>query len=492
MSSDVSAPVSFFELQARLAHLGSRGLLELESGTIVVLPSISFPASELRKIVGIERYEERLLCFLLLLRAPELRMVFVSSARIDDYVIDHYLSFLDDPDGARRRVTFVSLDDEEPRALTEKLLENPRALEEMRAAIGSPETAYILPFNVTGLEKEVAESLGVPLYGPPPELVVWGTKSGARQLARDAGVPVLEGSEDLFSVLDVERAIRRLSAHRPEAQSIVIKLNNGFSGQGNAIVRIDAVRSPLDSSATTFCASEESWPSFAAKIEAEGAIVEEMVKDEKMSSPSVQVGIAPDGSVEIFSTHDQILGGPDDQVYLGCRFPARPEYRSLITRHGVAIGEALAERGVIGAFGIDFVVVPNDAGHDAYLSEINLRLGGTTHPYLMAKLATGATYDQTSGELSTGSHTIAYLATDNLKSEAYVGIAPHRIVEAVRAAGLGFDRDAGVGATLHLLGAVARYGKLGTLCIGRGLEAAEEIYTGVVEAVDALAGEARR
>ncbi|MGH2757156.1 MAG: peptide ligase PGM1-related protein [Actinomycetota bacterium] len=492
MSGDITAPVSFLELQARLTQLGGRGLLELENGTIVVLPSISFPTSELRKIIGIERYEERLLCFLLLLRAPELRMVFVSSARIDDYIIDHYLSFLDDPEDARRRVTFVSLDDEEPRALTEKLLENPAAIEEMRAAIGSPDMGYILPFNVTELEKEVAESLGIPVYGPSPALTVWGTKSGARQLARDAGVPVLEGSEDLFSVLDVERATQRVRARRPDAHAVVIKLNNGFSGQGNAIVRIDALRSPLDSSATTFCASEESWPSFTTKIEAEGAIVEEMVKDAAMTSPSVQVGIAPDGSVEIFSTHDQILGGPDDQVYLGCRFPARAEYRSLITRHAAAIGRALADRGVIGAFGIDFVVVPKADRHDVYLSEINLRLGGTTHPYLMAKLATGATYDQDSGELVAGSHTIAYLATDNLKSESYVGLEPERIVQAVRAAGLIFDPATGVGAALHLLGAAARYGKLGALCIGRGLEAAEEIYTGVVEAVDTLAAEGRQ
>jgi len=27
------------------------------------------------------------------------------------------------------------------------------------------------------------------------------------------------------------------------------------------------------------------------------------------------------------STHDQILGGPSGQIYLGCTFPARDDYR---------------------------------------------------------------------------------------------------------------------------------------------------------------------
>jgi hypothetical protein len=31
--------------------------------------------------------------------------------------------------------------------------------------------------------------------------------------------------------------------------------------------------------------------------------------------------VTPTGEVEIVSTHDQLLGGPSGQSYLGCRFP---------------------------------------------------------------------------------------------------------------------------------------------------------------------------
>ena len=77
----------FEELQERLAALGPRALSDLHDGTIVVLPSITFPVEELQKIIGIARYEERLLCLLLLLRAPRVRMVFVTSLPVDEAVV---------------------------------------------------------------------------------------------------------------------------------------------------------------------------------------------------------------------------------------------------------------------------------------------------------------------------------------------------------------------------------------------------------------------
>src|SRR5437763_2975620 len=104
-------------------------------------------------------------------------------------------------------------------------------------------------------------------------------------------------------------------------------------------------------------------------------------------SPSVHLLISPSGAVEVVSNHDQILGGYHDQVYLGCRFPARAEYRLDIQERARRVGAVLAADGVIGAFGIDFVLVPDGrGGHDINLSEINLRMGGTTHPFLMARL----------------------------------------------------------------------------------------------------------
>jgi hypothetical protein len=63
--------VPFEELQRTFAaRYPASDPLDLGEGTVVVLPSLSFPTAELRKIVGIGYYEERLLFLLLLLRRP--------------------------------------------------------------------------------------------------------------------------------------------------------------------------------------------------------------------------------------------------------------------------------------------------------------------------------------------------------------------------------------------------------------------------------------
>jgi hypothetical protein len=483
-----SSGASFEELQrAFTERVGRRSPADLDSGTMVVVPSISFVSEELRKITAIQYYEERMLCMLLFLEAPDLNIVFVSSMPVDESIIDYYLSFLDDPPAARRRAVFVSVDDPEARGLTEKLLTNRDALGEIQERLDGVDDAFILPFNVTELERRLAEELGVPLYGPHPDLVPLGSKSGSRRVARDAGVPVLPGAEDLFSLEELEKAVAALRTACPEARSIVMKLNNGFSGQGNAILDLAGIASPLNDSPTVFCAEAESWESYARKIAEGGVVVEQLIQNPRARSPSVQLRIVPGGAYEIVSTHDQILGGPDEQVYLGCRFPANREYRPVIQEHARRIAEVLSARGVIGSFGIDFVVIPNGSTWDAYLSEINLRLGGTTHPFLMARRVTRGFYDETTGELVADGKTKTYVAGDNFKSSDYVGLVPRRVMSALRESGLAFDVRRGGGVTLHLLGALPEYGKLGALCIADDPAEAESLYKQVGDLLDELA-----
>jgi PGM1 C-terminal domain/ATP-grasp domain len=478
----------FDDLQRNLiARLGGRGISDLETGTIVVVPSITFPAQELQKIVGICHYEERLLCLLLFLARPDVRMVFVTSVEVDPAIVDYYLGFLDDPDEARARLTMISVGDAEPRALSEKLAASDETLDRIRRAAGDPDQAYMLNFNVTPIERTLSERLGIALYGPHPDLIALGHKSGSRRIARAAGIAVLEGAEDLWSVDEVERAIHAIRDRHPDAEAVVIKLNEGFSGQGNAVVETEHLTSPLDESKTTFCSDAESWHSFKQKIAAGGAIVEELERNPAMVSPSVQMRIAPSGAFEVVSTHDQILGGPDDQVYLGCRFPARSHYRMDIQRAAIEVARLLSEKGVIGPFGIDFVVVPSRGGNRVYLTEINLRMGGTTHPFLMARLVTEGVYDDTTGELIANATPKYYIGTDNLKSATYVGLRPADVIAAVRDHGLAFDRATGTGVTLHLLGALPGFGKLGMTSIADSPHEAEKRYHEVVELVDGLA-----
>lgn len=472
--------------RAFIARLGRASLTDLERGTIVVLPSASFPVEELTKITGIQHYEERMLFTLLFLSNPQTRIVYLTSLPIDQAVVEYYLRFVPDPDDARRRLVLHAIGDPSPVCLTEKLLAQPAAVSAVRALVHDPDDAYVLPFNVTWGERELAEALGLPLYGGHPDLAELGSKTGSRRVARQAGVAVLEGSEGMRSLEEIETAVCQIQARRPAAEAVVVKLNDGFSGQGNAIVELNGEPPPFPivSSATTFCAAGESWPGYSAKVAERGAIVEELVRHEEMVSPSVQLRIAPGGVVDVLSTHDQILGGPDKQVYLGCRFPADAGYRLAIQEAGLRVGALLAAEGVLGSFGIDFVILPAGGdGGDIYMSEINLRMGGTSHPFWMARLATGGTYDQATGELRVGDGMRTYIATDNLKSERLLGVSPADVIETVDKAGLAFDPISRTGVTLHLLGALPGFGKMGLTCVGETLDEADALYREAVATV---------
>jgi hypothetical protein len=363
--------------------------------------------------------------------------------------------------------------------LTHKLLEQEWALDRISALA---EDACLLVFNVTEAEGELARRVEVPLYGCAPSLIHLGSKSGSRKVAAEASVPVLPGAEDLFGLEDAEAAIADLKARRPDAKACVIKLNNGFSGQGNVVVELDGNELPLKGSRHVFCAEDEGWDGYVAKLEEEGGIVEELMRAPGLTSPSVQMRIGPDGTIELLSTHDQILGGPDGQVYLGCRFPADASYRLEIQEAGLRVAKILAARGVIGSFGIDLLVRPRDDGDpELYLSEINLRLGGTTHPFLMAKAVTGGTFDPGSGDLLVDGEPRHYVSSDNLKHESFVGMLPEDLIRAVDYAGLAFDPVTGTGVTLHLLGALKRFGKVGAVCIGATQGESEELYERFLE-----------
>lgn len=485
--STIAAPcVPFDALQRRFARqYQDRDPLDLDEGTVVVVPSLTFPVAELRKIVAIQHYEERLLYLLLLLGRPGVHVVYLSSLPIDPAVIDYYLGFLPDPSEARQRLHMLAAGDPEPRALTAKVLERPDLIGRVRELAGDPDSAFLLPFNVTPLEGRLAEWVGLPFYGPSPALAPLGSKTGSRRVARRARVPVLEGAEDLWTVPEIERAIGGLRERLPGLDGVVVKLNNGFSGQGNAVVHLDEPATPLEDSRTIFCAEQESWATFGAKVRESGAVVEELLRVPGMVSPSVQMRITPAGAPRIVSTHDQVLGGPNDQVYLGCRFPADPRYRSAIQQAGMRAAEVLASHGVIGSFGVDFFVVPDGSTFRIFLAEINLRVGGTTHPLGMIALASGGSYDAARGQLEVGGNSKHYVSTDNLKSHRLAGMAPARVIDLLDRRGLGFHLGRMTGATLHLLGALREFGKMGVTCVGDSPEEAEQRYLEVRAAVAA-------
>jgi len=462
--------------------------------SLVIVPSRTIdkwhePAAET------QAYEERLLCSLLELRDPCLRMTYVTSSPIAPSIIDYYLSLL--PRRMRRearsRLTLVAVGERTARPLSEKLLDRPRLLARIRASIPDTEACHLVPYNTTTLERDVALELGIPMYGADPRHAYFGTKSGGRELFARAGVPHPAGIEGITSVASAIDAIVKLRARSPGISRLVMKLNEGVSGDGNAIVDLaglpetgasdepEGVAERLATLAPE--AAGVTAAAYLSKLALHGGVIEEWIIGRELRSPSVQLQITPCGELQLLSTHDQILGGPSGQSYLGCRFPAAPSYAPAISSHARRIGERLADAGVIGRFAIDFVVTRDE--HDrwrAFAIELNLRKGGTTHPYETLAHLTGGTYDAGSASFTTPTgHHKHYVATDHLEAAQLRELGRDGVLALAQRSDLRFDSLRRTGAVFHMLSSLDELGRVGYTAIADSPDEADALYAHVHE-----------
>ena len=148
---------------------------------------------------------------------------------------------------------------------------------------------------------------------------------------------------------------------------------------------------------------------------------------------------------------------------------------------------ATASEGVIGRFALDFVAVLNDRGEwEVYAIEINLRKGGTTHPFLMLQFLTDGKYKADTGEFITASgNKRCYFASDNVSNEHYIGLTPADLIDIAMFHSLMFDGATQEGVMFHLVGALSEFGKLGLVCIGSTPERAKAFYDRAIEVLDA-------
>lgn len=468
---------------------------------VVVVPSLSLDAAQLARVSGAHHYEERLLCMLMLLRMPRTRLIYVTSQPIHPTIIDYYLHLLPGipVSHARQRLTLLSCGDASAKPLTQKILERPRLMDRIRETLVSCQDAHMSCFNATPLERSLALELGIPLYAADPSLADLGSKSGSREVFREAGVAMPDGVERLRDMDDAAEALVLLRRRNPTLRRAVVKLNDGFSGEGNALFSYDGcpegdgellpwIQRVLPGR-LAFEAHGETWEGYRAKFAEMNGIVECFLEGHGKRSPSVQCRIDPLGQVTPISTHDQVLGGRSGQVFLGCTFPADAAYRLDIQEAGMRVSEVLRARGVLGRFGIDFISVLEPGGWKHYAIEINLRKGGTTHPNLMLHFLADGSYDPDTGlYLTPAGQPRFYYASDNMEDPSYKGLSPEDLIDIAVYHDLHFHGASQQGVVFHLIGALSEFGKLGVVCIGDSPERARELYG---ETVDVLAGESR-
>ena len=497
--TEPEAEAQFAELQKKLVPLWrSIQSFNQDEQTIVVVPSLTIDfdcsSSEL------QAYEERFLFLLLLLRQPRARLIYVTSQMIHPNIVDYYLDLLPGviSSHARKRLFLVSPLDASTRPLSLKLLERPRLIEYLRSLIIDFDRAHLVPYNTTTLERDLALRLGIPMYGADPKTFWIGTKSGSRQMFADEGVAHPLGIENLSSIDDVARAIAEMRAQKPALRQVLVKLNEGVSGEGNALVDLEGLTFPGTSEhgmilqrlhSMKFELQGVTYDEYVKKLNERGGIVEERISGEEFRSPSAQLRITPLGQVERLSTHDQVLGGASGQTYLGCRFPADTGYAGAIMYEASKVGARLAREGVVGRFAIDFVTVREQNEWKAYAIEINLRKGGTTHPFLTLQFLTDGAYDADQGVFTTAfGQQKCFVASDHQDSPLYRVFTPDHLFDIVARHGIHFDQTKQTGVVFHMMSALGEHGRVGLTAVGNSSAEADAMFA---RAVDILDHEAR-
>jgi hypothetical protein len=493
----------FDTLQRRLPAVWSATRMNLAGESIVVVPSVSLDRVVDRR-APLQAYEERFLFLLLLLRQPRLHVIYVTSTEIAPTIIEYYLSLLPGviPSHARARLHLVAAHDASPTPLTAKVLERPRLIERIRGLIPDLQRSHLVAYNVTPLERDLAIVLGIPLFGADPRHLPLGTKSGCRALFAEEGVPHPLGYEEIDGLESLVAALARLRGERPRLPEAIVKLNEGVSGMGNAVIDLRELPPPGSADerrdlasrvrAMAFELAEMPFEQYITKLEERHGVVEERISGAELRSPSVQLRVIPDGTVELLSTHDQLLGGPSGQRYLGCRFPADYAYAKAITREAAKVGARLSREGVIGRFAVDFVVVRDHGdGWTPYAIELNLRKGGTTHPFLTLQFLTGGAYDPEIGLfLAPNGREKHLVATDHLESPLFRGLTHADLFDIVARHGLQFDQSRQAGVVFHMMTALSEFGIVGLTAVGDSPREADETYRRAERILVEEAGEA--
>ena len=343
----------FQRLKPRLAEVWDALIMrEEEPHTSVVVPSLTLDQSELRKIAGRE-----------LLRGAAAVPPHPPAQPAGADGVRHLAAR--PPDHPRVLPAVPGRDPGEPRALAAHAALRGRRLaaladrEDPRAAAPHREDPRRDPRTrrsalPDGLQLDAARAQARRPARHPAERLRPAARPPRHEVGQPQGLPRGGGgpAAGLRGPAHAARgrggARRRCARSGPASARAVVKLNDSFSGEGNALFRYPESQLARTPSSEALRQVEFSVRGGDARgllrqvLAAWAASSRSSSRRRRSTRRARSCGSAPRGDVLPISTHDQILGGPSGQVFLGCRFPARDDYRMRIQEAGQRIGAALA------------------------------------------------------------------------------------------------------------------------------------------------------
>ena len=518
-------------LEAQLADPQRGGIFPSQPHLEVVLAPIdTFDPEEVAKIPGAQRYEQRQVGPpIARLRDPNKSVLIVTHGEVSPAFKAYCLSLLPEEirEDAEKRLHFFKVPERrrlDPWVSVERLLVGKyrrrleakirQIKEQVREHYGlgedfEPATSLRTP-NTVDSHRQLAVLLGVPLLGAPIEVQDAGSKVGARWLIEDI---YLAGSKQLAkNERELVETIDALIARYPKARALMLKLNESFSGEGNARFETEGlaamppagrraeirrrIRQELD-----FTAAGETWRGYRRKMKRMGVAVE--LYYQRKADLSAQGYIHADGTIEILSTHVQhVVKG----VYEGAESLSGEhlQHRERLHEMLVQTGEALVAKAkaagglATGPFGIDVIYGrvegDEDAPYELLVNEINLRSMSTSAPPEWIKQLTGGHYDPPKGHLVDAAGNAKFYRFTDLFGEVpkhdLRGLDQETLLDLIRQMPRGgahgpsgrpvaWDKESGTGLITHMPNLLPT--KLAFAFVGDSAEEAEEGFQNFCE-----------
>lgn len=443
---------------------------------VICLSSMTFDKVLTEAIKGLEHYEMRCLWEISRVKNGNVHVHFFSKRKVHQEAIRHFSKVFDLTNEELERIHFYSVEEILkttflPEDLSDYIKDFGAVAREFKK-ICSLNNAYLECFVLTEKEKHLVDNYNIPTWWSHEDLDYYKTKSGNRKILR--GVTAIpRGIENLHSYEESLHALKNLS-HQTNARRFVIKLNDGVSGDGNGFINLKNGGSSIIEALENinFVSPKMTTEKFFTEMRKLGGVIEEFIEGENKRSPSVQLLLSPNGDFEILSSHEQILDESGSR-FLGSEFPAKEDHRESIMREAEKVAKKLCTLNLSGIVGLDFLTVKNANGLiETYLIEMNIRKGGTTHPYWSARTALGALPCPVKGTLRKGKKEWVYRSNDNLSDGGGCRRSLSGLMEKAEKAGLTYCPQRKTGAIFHMLSCWEPEGKCGATFIGETPEEA--------------------
>lgn len=295
---------------------------------------------------------------------------------IEEDYIDYWRSLMGNP-------TIVNLKNtDQGEFLTRVVLNDKNTLNVIKKQM--PMNAKLSVFLPTMYEQELADKLGIPLHASPDIYKAYGTKSGIRMLADEAKIQMTPGFVCAY-IDEVKEALTKLEQ---QYEYVIIKHDMSISGEFSQKLKakeIKRLKKHLDHIAG------------GKFIEGKDVVVVEGWLRHK-TALCAHIEILESKEPIICAGWQQVMGD-DGITYIGAGpLMISDKALRLFIEQSKKLARVLKEKGAIGSFAPDFLVVDRGekkfAEDDVLLLELNARVPYTAFPLEIVK--------QIKGKIGTG------------------------------------------------------------------------------------------